>query len=101
MKNLLLLLALAFTIGLNAQITSRSVQFDKMNFEALQTNIDANYETVADVWEDFWEERYDVDFDKLDKDKASITFKAEQASVPLISQKNADLFSKVLSKVDR
>jgi|GEM_PF-2081647 len=95
MKNLFLLLLFISGASLCAQVTSRSVEFDKSNFDALQITIDADYEVVADVWEDFWEERYDVDFDKLDKDRASIALKADQASVPIISQKNADLFSKI------
>jgi uncharacterized coiled-coil DUF342 family protein len=95
MKNLLLLLSLCFHLPLTAQIKTARAQFDKQTFEAMQMTIDADYERVADEWEDFWKDRYDVDFDKLDKGRNSITKLAEQAAVPLISTKNANLFVKV------
>jgi hypothetical protein len=95
MKNILMLILLISSYALIAQVTSAPTQFKKMNFEALRMTIDADYELVADKWEDFWQERYDVDFDKLDKGKASIAFLADQAVMPIISQKNANLYSKV------
>ncbi|WP_020570582.1 hypothetical protein [Neolewinella persica] len=92
------LLLLAFTISSLAgfaQVTSASTQYKKLNFESLRMTVDADYEIVAEQWEEFWKERYDVDFDNLDKEKASIAFLADQAAVPIISVKNANLYSKV------
>jgi len=84
-----------FAFSLSAQVKTARTEFDKTTMEAMQIDIDADYKTVADVWEDFWEDRYEVDFDKLDKDRSSLAMLAEQASVPIISQKNADLYAKV------
>lgn len=100
MKYLLILLFATFSYSIAAQVRTGPTEFDKTTMEALQMDIDADYKVVADVWEDFWDDRYDVDFDKLDKDRGSIAFKAEQASVPIISQKNADLFAKVGGTVE-
>lgn len=95
MKYLLILLSTAFTFSLFAQVSTARTEFDKTTMEALRMDIDADYKKVADVWEEFWDDRYEVDFDKLDKDRGSIALKADQASVPIISQKNADLYAKV------
>jgi len=95
MKYLLIILSAIFAFPLSAQVGSARVEFDKTTMESLQMDIDASYKEVADVWENFWEDRYEVDFDKLDKDRGAIALKAEQASVPIISQKNADLFAKI------
>ncbi|MFK8161210.1 MAG: hypothetical protein AB8H12_02000 [Lewinella sp.] len=95
MKYLLIFTLTLISFSVFGQVTTAPTQFKKSNFEALKITLDADYEIVADHWEEFWEERYEVDFDKLDKDKASIAFSAEQATVPIISDKNANLFSKV------
>lgn len=95
MKNIFILLLTVCSSTVFGQITSAPTQFKKMNFDALRMTIDADYEVVAESWEDFWDERYDVDFDKLNKDKSSISFLAEQAVMPIISEKNANLYGKV------
>jgi hypothetical protein len=94
MKYISIILLTAFTLSLTAQVKDARVEFDKTTMEALQMDIDADYKEVADVWENFWDDRYDVDFDKLDKDRGSIAMSAEQATVPIISPKNANLFAK-------
>jgi len=95
MKYLATLIALFVSLTGTAQITTGMAQYDKQTFESMSMTIDADYEVVADKWEDFWKDRYDVDFDKLDKDRGSFAMMADQASVPLISTKNANLFAKV------
>ena len=96
MKLLFPICALLLSLSsLNAQVTDGRVTYDKSTFESLRLDIDADYKEVADEWEDFCKARYDVDFDKLDKDRGSIAMNAEQAIVPLVSSKNANLFSKV------
>lgn len=94
MKNFLILLAVIVALPMFAQVKTARTEFDKTTMESLRMDIDADYKEVADRWKDFWDDRYDVDFDKLDKDRNSITLKAEQAVVPIISAKNADLFAK-------
>ncbi|TXF88582.1 hypothetical protein FUA23_14030 [Neolewinella aurantiaca] len=94
MKYLFILLFTAYGFMLNAQVKSGITEFDKTSMSSLSMDLDADYEEVADVWEDFWKDRYDVDFDKLNKNRSSISYEAEQAVVPIISQKNADLYAK-------
>lgn len=93
MKNLLFLAALLCSGLLTAQVTQGRATFDKMTLEALQMTIDADYKEVADAWEDFFDDRYEIDFDKKDKDRDNITTYAEDAIVPLVSPSSANYYA--------
>ncbi len=95
MKYLLSFLCLLGFIGLNAQVTTQNVDYKKQNLESLQVDIDAEKDLVEDLWDDFWDDRYNIDVDKFDNDKKGTAYLAEQVSVPLISVKNFDLYSKI------
>lgn len=93
---LVLLLPLTASAQRGAQLRDVRTSYDKnISMESVEMIIDASVDEVSDRWEDFWDDRYDVDVDKLDKDKQSISFLGEQVSLPLVSSKNFDLYSKI------
>lgn len=90
----LLCLSLAAFSQRNLRVSETYTEFKKQRYPSLEIKIDAPHDEIADYLEDFWEERYDIDIDKLDKDKASTAMLAEQVSVPIVSDKNFDLYVK-------
>ena len=76
-------------------------KFDKESYSSLRLTIDAPADEVEEAWEDFWDDKYDIDFDKLDKDRNSIAYRAEQVSLALISPKTMNLYSKVTDAENR
>ena len=107
MKNLLFLLLLITTLTTTlaaqrrADISSAFTSFDKTSMEAMQMTLDAEPDRVMDLWDEFWDDRYDVDVDKIDRDKTSTAYKAEQVNLPLISSKAFDLYSKIGGSAER
>ncbi len=99
MRQLLFLLLFSCTAGLTAQISEGMATYDDINLQSLRMTIDAPADEVEERWEEFWEDRYDIDIDKLDKDRNSLAYLAEQVRLPLVSSKNVNLYSKV-SDVD-
>lgn len=95
MRSFLLFVATLLILPLSAQIRSGNITYDKTTMPSLRMTIDAPMDEVEDQWEDFWDDQYDVDIDKLDKDRNSIAYKAEQVSLPLVSQKNVNLYTKI------
>jgi len=95
MKILLTFLCCFFSLGLMAQVTVQNIDYKKQSLESLQVGIDAEKDIVEDFWDDFWDDRYNIDVDKFDNDKKGTAYLAEQVSVPLISVKNFDLYSKI------
>ncbi len=94
-------LAQPLTAQKTGRITNSMVTFDKTSMEAMRMEIDASPELVTDRWEEFWDDRYDVDIDKTDRDKMSTAFLAEQASIPLVSPKAFGLYSKVEGNAEK
>lgn len=95
MKYLLSVFCCLYFISLSAQVTVQSIDYKKQSLESLQVEIDAEKDLVEDLWDDFWDDRYNIDVDKFDNDKRGTAYLAEQVSVPLISVKNFDLYSKI------
>jgi len=101
MKYLLSLFCCLASIGLFAQVSVKNVSYKKQAMESLQLIIDAEKGEVEDVWDDFWDDRYNIDVDKFDNDKKGTAYLAEQVSVPLISVKNFDLYSKIEDRSEK
>ena len=104
MRPLFLLLLSALTLTLSAQrnnVKEGSAEFDKQRMSALQLDLDAGTDAVMDLWDEFWDDRYDIDVDKKDKDRQGTTYYAEQVSMPIVSDKNFDLWSKVSGSDER
>jgi predicted ribosome quality control (RQC) complex YloA/Tae2 family protein len=78
-----------------SRITETNTEYDKERFPSLTVSVDAGVEAVYDPWQEFWEERYDIDIDRTDKDRSSIAYLAEQVSLPNLSDKNLNLYSNV------
>ena len=95
MRFLSLLLCFTCTLTATAQISEGMATYDDKTLTSLRMTIDAPADEVEERWEEFWEDRYDIDIDKLDKDRNSMAYKAEQVRLALVSNKNLDLYSKV------
>jgi hypothetical protein len=92
---LLFCLLVPLTGQRGSRITEASTEYDKQRFPSLTISVDADVEDVYDPWQEFWEERYDIDIDRIDKDRKSIAYRAEQVRMPTLSDKNFDLYSNV------
>ena len=93
----LLFLTLVST-GIYAQsgrVTETTTEYDKKRLASQTLALDAPVEAVYDIWQDFWEDRYDVDIDRTDKDGSNIAYLAEDLSLSDISSKSFDLYSSV------
>ncbi|MTB50919.1 hypothetical protein [Lewinella sp. W8] len=97
-RTLLLLAFLLISVFSFAQsrnlVTEGYTEFKKERYNSLNVSIDASYDLVADYLEDFWDDRYEIDVDKFDKDKNALALSAEQVGLPRISDKNFDLYLK-------
>ncbi len=102
--NRLVLFALFFCIAgaivAQSYVEETSTTFDKRSMSAVMVRIDAPRDVVEDKWDEFWDDKYDVDIDKKDKDRNQITMVAEQVSIPAVSDKNFDLMTKVADSGD-
>lgn len=93
---LLILLSGVELIGQrSAMITDTNTEYDKRQLPSLTLSLDAAVESVYEPWQDFWEDRYDIDIDRTDKDRNAIAYLAEQVNLAGISPKNLDLYSSV------
>ena len=98
-RHLLLLLLLASGY-LNAQqiasaVTDGTTTYDKQTLPSMSIQLDAPVEVVYDIWDDFWDERYDIDIDRTDKDGDNIAYLAEQVALRSLGDKNLDVYSSV------
>ncbi|MCP9235422.1 hypothetical protein [Lewinella sp. JB7] len=99
----LLLLCGAFPVAAQqtAQLRDATVEYDKRQLPSLSLTLEAPVEAVYDPWQDFWEDRYDVDIDRADKDGNDIAYLAEQVNLPALSDKSFDLYTSVEGGEDR
>ena len=95
MRLLSIFTLLLITNALSAQVQSAMTTYDDQTFPSLRLTLDAPAEEVGEQWEDFLDDRYDVDIDRLDKDRNSMAYRAEQVVLPLVGQKNLDIYTKV------
>ena len=90
---------LGFTAVLSAQqsagITETTTEYDVQRLASLTLSLDAPVEAVYDPWQDFWEDRYDIDIDRTDKDGNSIAYLADDVRLPDITSGNFALYSNV------
>ncbi|MGB3546678.1 MAG: hypothetical protein WBA17_06870 [Saprospiraceae bacterium] len=93
-------LCITGTISAQSYVEETSTTFDKRSMSAVMVRIDAPRDAVEDKWDEFWDDKYDVDIDKKDKDRNQITMVAEQVSIPAVSDKNFDLMTKVADSGD-
>ncbi|MBC6994921.1 hypothetical protein QWY85_02450 [Neolewinella lacunae] len=97
MKRLLFtLLTSIFFLQLSAQeVGVTNENYKKLNYESLVVLIDADPDLVEEKWEDFWDDRYDVNIKKFDRDNSGTAYLGEQVALPIISPKNVNLYSKI------
>ena len=91
----LLVVACGLTAQTMATVNESNVEYDKRTLPSLTITIEAPVEAVYDPWQDFWEDRYDIDIDRSDKDGKSIAYLAEQVNLSTVSPKALDLYSNV------
>ena len=101
LRSLSLLLLLFVTCAAYGQVRSAMTTYEEQSYSSLRLTLDAPADEVEEVWEDFWEDRYDIDLDRLDKDRNSIAQRAQQVKLPLVSQGNIDLYTKVTDTDNR
>lgn len=94
----LTLVLLLLTGYLSAQSTdtrNSTTEYDRKTMPSVTLTLNASVEEVYDRWDDFWDDRYEVDIDRTDKDGNSIAYLAEQVSLTKISDKRVDVYSNV------
>lgn len=102
MRYLLFLFTLFISLTLSAQnVRTTSTEYDKLTLDAVSVPIDAEMKVVEDHLDEFFDERYDIDIDRTDKDRGSIAYGAEQVVLPLVSPKAVNLYAKVAEAGDR
>ncbi|CAH1000520.1 hypothetical protein LEM8419_01673 [Neolewinella maritima] len=98
MKQLLVLLLLSSTCLVGQQtatIKDGTTTYDKKTLPSMTIQLDAPVDRVYDVWDDFWDERYDIDIDRTDKDNDNIAYLAEQVALRSMGDKRMDVYSSV------
>ena len=78
-----------------ATVTDGTTTYDKKTLPSMSIQLDAPVEVVYDIWDDFWDERYDIDIDRTDKDGDNIAYLAEQVPLRSLGDKNLDVYSSV------
>ncbi|MEM6397756.1 MAG: hypothetical protein AAF741_15510 [Bacteroidota bacterium] len=72
-----LILFLSVFSLINAQeIEATTTNFDDNTFSASQLTIDIPFDQVKDYWDEFWDDKYDIDIDRENRDRESETFLA-------------------------
>ena len=79
----------------SVEVTETSTEYDKQRLASLTIRLDAPVDAVYDLWEEFWDDRYDVDIDRTDKDRSAIAYLAEEVSLIDISRAPFSLYSSV------
>lgn len=78
-----------------ATITEGTTEYDQRRLSSMTIALDAPVDAVYDRWEEFWEDRYDIDIDRTDKDGSSIAYLAEEIQLPGVSTAPVALYSNV------
>ena len=79
----------------SATVVDGTTTYDKKTLPSMSIQLDAPVDRVYDIWDDFWDERYDIDIDRTDKDGDNIAYLAEQVAVRNLGDKNLDVYSSV------
>ncbi len=96
-----LIFSVPFT-ALNAQVrTVSNIQFEESSMHAQHVNLQASEDKAVDIWIEFWDERYDVKLEREANNRKRQIFKAYQVKVSDISDKQLDIYSKVVPKGDQ
>ena len=86
------LLSFVVTGQRTAQLSDTQTEYDKKSLPSLTLSLDAPVDAVYDPLQEFWEDRYDIDIDREDKDGNNISYLAEQVRLPSVGPKNVDLY---------
>ena len=79
----------------SANIRNSTTEYDRKTMPSQVLSLDAPVDQVYDRWEEFWEDRYDIDIDRSDKDGSSIAYLAEQIGLAKLGDKQIDFYSNV------
>ncbi len=82
----------------NSSIGEAFTAFDDRQMNAHHLILEADLENVKTYWEQYWKERYDVDFDREERKREMQILRAEAVMVPTLSDRRADLFAKIDSE---
>ncbi|MEM7574237.1 MAG: hypothetical protein AAF433_15130 [Bacteroidota bacterium] len=96
--NVLITIFLLTVTGLFAQfddMTNATVDYDGNVYTATQINLEIPQDKVKDYWDNYWDERFDIDVDREDRNRRSEVFLAEEVSIPAVNDKSFDLWSKL------
>jgi predicted nucleic acid-binding Zn-ribbon protein len=98
MKNILLSF---FNVFLFLNFASaQSQMIDKVSFEdaemaAYQIEISIAPDRVIDLWDEFWDDHYNVDVDRDDRSRDREIYLAKEVKVEAISEKQIDVYSRL------
>lgn len=88
-----------FSIGLFLNFTAAQIQMvSKMSFEdaemsAYQIDINIAPDQVIDLWDEFWDDHYNIDVDREDRNREREIYLAKEVSAEAISNKPFDIYS--------
>ncbi|WP_020539209.1 hypothetical protein [Lewinella cohaerens] len=71
------------------------VSFEDVEIAAYQININIAPDRVIDLWDEFWDDRYNVDVDREDRNREREIYLAKKIQVESISSKSLDVYSKL------
>ncbi|OAV45416.1 hypothetical protein A3850_013340 [Lewinella sp. 4G2] len=72
-----------------------NIKYEDQSISSLKFSVDGPADEIEEAWEDYFDERYDLKLDKLDKDRGSIAYRNENATLTLLTSKPVTLYSKV------
>lgn len=75
--------------------------FNEQSVPSQSITLDAGKDKVEDLWDQFWDDRFDVDIDRSNRDKNSTTYLAEAVTVNIVSDKTMDVLSNVIGSENR
>lgn len=84
-----------------SKVMSTTATYEKDAMAAQSITLDAGRSKVQDLWDQFWDERFDVDIDRFDREKSSASYLSEEVIVSTISDKTMDVLSKVSGSSNR
>ncbi|MGB3801450.1 MAG: hypothetical protein WA952_16655 [Lewinella sp.] len=85
----------------DVSITEGTTEYDEQRLASMTISLDAPVETVYDPWQEFWDDRYDIDIDRTDKDGSSIAYLAENIQMIGVSTSPVSFYSNVDGSEDR
>ena len=94
-KSIILLLNVILFLNFaaaQAQMVSK-VSFEDAEMAAYQIEINIAPDQVIDLWDEFWDDRYNVDVDREDRNRDREIYLAKKINVEAISDKPFDVYS--------